>query len=358
MPAPPSYDGLGLVNLVAEIEARLTGSSPTSGLADAGLIPDADTYVLVLFDGLGVAQLAHPGAQRLGSDLVATLDAPFPTTTSVSLSTVATALPPSQHGVVGHLMWLEEHERVVNTLKWVDTTGAAVAHDYAGVLPRPNLWERLRSAAAEPVTVQFDGFRGTPLSRLLYRGARFEGAWDLAEMAEATISLASEPRRLVFTYFPSVDVAGHVNGLDTPEFASAVAEAASLWDRIASSLPQRVALLGTADHGLASFDENHKRIVDRAVYPGLRFAGDTRGVQLWGDPAEMESLAAATGGVLAEPRDLIGPDPVPRALARLGERVLLPPDDLAVIPSGFDKRLVCYHGGLSRAEVEIPLLVG
>ncbi len=358
MPASPSHDGLGLVNLVAEIETRLIGSSPTTGLADADLIPEADTYVLVLFDGLGVAQLGHPEAARLASDRVATLEAPFPTTTSVSLSTVATALPPSRHGMVGHLMWMEDHQKVVNTLKWVDITGASVAHDYAAMLPRPNLWERLRARGAEPVTVQFDGFRATPLSRLLYRGARFEGAWDLADMAEATVSLAAEPRRLVFTYFPSVDVAGHVAGVASPEFADAMREAVSLWERIANRLPPGAALIGTADHGLASFDESTKRIVDRAEYPGLRFAGDPRGVQLWGDLAQMEALAAATGGVLVDPRELIGPNPGRAALERLGERVLLPPDDLAVIPSGFDKRLVSYHGGLSRAEVEIPLLVG
>jgi hypothetical protein len=65
-----------------------------------------------------------------------------------------------------------------------------------------------------------------------------------------------------------------------------------------------------------------------------------------------------TGGSLVDGASLIGPDPTPEALSRLGERVLLAPDDRALIPKGFDKRLRCYHGGLSTAEVEIPLLVG
>ena len=89
-----------------------------------------------------------------------------------------------------------------------------------------------------------------------------------------------------------------------------------LWDRIASNLPPGVALLGTADHGLAAF-ARPQAIVDRDEYPGLRFAGDTRGSP-WG-PTQMEDLATATGGVLAEPAELIGPDPA-AALRRLGER--------------------------------------
>lgn len=358
MPVAPSHEGLGLVNLAAELELRLTGSAPSPGLADPDLVPEAGTYVLVLFDGLGVAQLGHPAAARLADDMKGVLEAPFPTTTSVSMATLATGLPPSRHGLVGHLVWLQEHQRVVNTLKWVDLTGALVEHHYAGVLPRPNMWERLRDSGTEPITVQFGGFDGTPFSRLLYRGARFERAWDLADMAEATVTLASQPGRLIFTYYPSVDVAGHVSGLDSSEFETAVTEAASLWDRIASALPPGVTLLGTADHGLAAFPPDRKLLVDRDDFPDLRFAGDSRGVQLWGDPTQMEKLAGESGGLLADPVKLIGPDPTPEARSRLGDRILLPPDDLAVIPSGFDKRLVCYHGGLSRAEVEIPLLVG
>lgn len=354
----PALPGRGLANLAAEIEDRLTGKAAFDGLARPETLPDAATYVVVLFDGLGVAQLEHPNAERLAADHADTLHAPFPTTTSVSLATMASALPPSRHGMVAHLMWMPELNRVINSLKWVDLTGAPVEHAFAEVLPRPNLWERLRAGRIEPVTVQFDGFAGSPLSRLLYRGARFEGVWDLPEMAKATAELAAVPGRLVFTYFPAVDFAGHVDGLQSDEFAAAMAQAAWLWDRIAADLPPGAALIGTADHGLAGFGEDQKMLIDRDDYPLLRFAGDSRGVQLWGDPAEMDRLASETGGVLADPATLIGPDPTDAALARLGERVLLPPDDLAVIPSGFDKRLVCYHGGLSRAEVEIPLLVG
>jgi hypothetical protein len=89
MTAPPSYDSRGLVNLVSEIETRFGGSPPAPGLATdvSGDIPDGSTYVVVLFDGLGIAQLAHPGAARFTSSLAGSLEAGFPTTTSTSLAT-------------------------------------------------------------------------------------------------------------------------------------------------------------------------------------------------------------------------------------------------------------------------------
>jgi hypothetical protein len=59
---PPDYSGGGLINLVAELERRLTGKAVSPGLQPelAAAVPDAAGYLLVLCDGLGDGQLAHP----------------------------------------------------------------------------------------------------------------------------------------------------------------------------------------------------------------------------------------------------------------------------------------------------------
>ncbi len=352
----PATDGL--VNLIGEIETRLTGSSASPGLSDGGLVPDGSTYVLVLFDGLGVAQLEHPGARSFKAANAATLHAPFPTTTSVSMATVASGLPPSQHGQVAHLTWMPDVGQVVNCLKWVNLRGEPITYEYASVLPSPNLWERLRAAGIEPITVQPGDFTGSPLSRILYRGARFEQAWDLDELAVATAQLAGEPNRLIFTYVPYVDFAGHVWGLESGEFTEAMGLAVSVWESIAAALPTDVVLLGTADHGLREFGEDEKLLIREPRFDALRFAGDARGVHLWGERSLMEDLEQLSGGRLGDPMSLFGADATATARSRLGEALLLAPDDRAILPKGFDKRLRCYHGGLTPEEVEIPLLVG
>jgi hypothetical protein len=358
MPKTPSYKGSGLVNLVSEIELRMTGSSLTAGLTDASMVPGAETFVLVLFDGLGIAQLEHGSASSFRASLAATLDAPFPTTTSVSLATLASGLTPSRHGQVGHLTWYPDLGKVVNTLKWLSVTGEHVAYDYPSLLPRPNLWERLREAGVEPITVQPGDFAASPLTRALYRGARFEGAWDPEDLVEATVSLAEQPGRFIFTYVPFVDVGGPVTGRGWEEFTDSMKAAALVWDGIASRLPPRVALLGTADHGLLEVAEEDKILIRDPAFDSLRFAGDTRGVHLWGDLSTMEELATLAGATLVDPSSWLGPDPTEKTLSHLGDRLLIAPPGKAVIPRGFDKRLRCYHGGLMPEEVEIPLLVG
>jgi hypothetical protein len=354
----PSYDGSGLVNLVSELESRLLGSTGQPELADASAVGNGETYVMVLFDGLGVAQMEHPEAGVLRSSMVATLQAPFPTTTSVSLSTIATGLPPSAHGQIAHLTWYPDLELVVNTLKWVTVTGEPVSYDYSSLLPRPNLWERLRARGVEPITVQPGDFQGSPLTRTLYRGARFEGAWDPEDLVEATVTLAAQPRRFIFTYVPFVDVAGHVSGQGSEEFTAAMKAASAIWEGIAARLPAGVGLVGTADHGLMEVSEADKVLVRDPRFDGLRFAGDTRGIHLWGDPAVIDDLAETVGGTLVDPIPWLGPDPTDKTLSHVGEAFLLAPPGKAVIPRGFDKRLRCYHGGLMPEEVQVPLLVG
>ena len=356
----PSYDSRGLVNLIAEIETRLTGSSPSPGLdPEIGVtIPEGGTIVLIMFDGLGVAQLVNDAAAPLRSSHQATLHAPFPTTTSVSLATVATGLPPSRHGLIAHLIWLEQVGRIVNTLKWVDLSGRPVSHGYADFLPGPNLWERLRRAGIEPITVQPGPFSGSPLSRLLYRGARFEPVWDEHDLVDATVQLASKPNRFVFTYFWPIDFAGHVYGLDSEQFSEALRLASNLWEGVASRLTPDVTLLGTADHGLIDYREKDKVLIRGEPWDALRYGGDPRGVQIWGEPARLDELAEMTGGELTDPLALFGPELSPETRSRAGDGLLLAPAGKVLLPPGFDKRLHSYHGGMAGAELEIPLLIG
>ena len=117
---PPDYTGGGLVNLVAELERRLTGKALVPGLRpDLGTaLPEAATYLLVLLDGLGDGQLGHPAADPFAAARRGALDAPFPTTTTVSLATIATGLPPARHGLIAYQLWLPDREQVANTIKW------------------------------------------------------------------------------------------------------------------------------------------------------------------------------------------------------------------------------------------------
>jgi hypothetical protein len=359
-PTPPDYSGGSLVNLIAEIEHRLTGSAPAPRLHAAlgNLIPDAPSYIVVLFDGLGAGQLNHPRAATMAGDLSATIDAPFPTTTTVSLATIASGTPPAQHGIIGYQLWMPEVEAVANTIKWTTLWGEPLEIDTGRLLPSPNLWERLGAAGKEAITVQPHGFAGSPLSRLLYRGCRFEGVATTAELVSATRQLAAEPGRLVFAYVPHVDFAAHVYGQHDPRYADAVATADDVWSRLAATLPPGAVMIGTADHGHVDFPKDRQIKISNAAHRNRVFYGDGRAMYVRGEGTSLASELPATWLDVEEIRSWWGPGPDHPALSsRAPDGVLLADDGVLLLHKHSDDRMVGNHGGLTDAERRIPLLV-
>ncbi|MDP3984416.1 MAG: alkaline phosphatase family protein [Acidimicrobiia bacterium] len=353
----------GLVHLVGELEARLTGSSTNPGLdpAIARLIPGAASYLMVLFDGLGDRQLPHPAAWSLLESRQAVLQAPFPTTTTVSLATIATGHPVNTHGLIGHLMWVPELNKVVNTLKWVDLTGASVGYDTRHWLPTPNLWERLGEAGVEPVTVQPAEFAATPLTDALYRGCRFVGFDSAAEFVARSLAEVSIPGRLVFAYWPPIDYAAHVWGQGSDKYHQTLEEASEVWEGLRRNLPREVTLIGTADHGLVDVPQSGKQLIRDQEFRMLDFWGDSRALMVRGSRRLIDRLHHQTGSELIEADvELLwgSGESHPQLAARMPHCVLLAPPRSVLLPPGFDKRLVGYHGGLTEEEVDIPLLVG
>lgn len=355
----PDYSGGSLLNLVSELEGRLTGSASALGLHAelAELIPQAGTYVLMLFDGLGDHQLDHPAAASLRAARASALDAVFPTTTSTNLATIATGLAPAAHGLIAHQLYVPGVDQVVNTLKWTTPWGDPVPIEHRSFLPEPNLWERLAAGGIEPITVQPGNFQDSPLSRVLYRGCRYEPIWTIDEIVDATRQLARVPGRFIFSYFPNVDVAAHVHGQDSDEYAAVISAAAGIWDGVASGLPAGTAMVGTADHGHLDYSEQDKVLIPHRS--GQQFYGDPRAVLM--REMDDEDLISDLAGRLvdaSEYRAWLGPGPDhPELAERIPDRILLADPGRLLIPRFMDKRLTGYHGGLAGQEVRIPLMV-
>jgi hypothetical protein len=148
----------------------------------------------------------------------------------------------------------------------------------------------------------------------------------------------------------------------------------ALVERLLGVLTPGAALVVTADHGMLDVPAGNR--VDIAAVPEL-----SAGVRVVAGEARVRYLHAEPGAerdVLAAWRDLLGATAwvgtraeavaqgwyghvPPEHLARIGDVVAVCRTDHAVLASGWEPpgvaRLVGMHGGLTRAELEIPLLV-
>jgi hypothetical protein len=356
----PDYDGGSLVNLASELEHRLIGSAPSPRLHPhlAAMIPDASTYVLCLFDGLGYMQLDHAAAQPLRDSCRAAIDCPFPATTTVSLSVLATGLPPSQHGLLGYQAWLPELGTVVNTIHWTTLWGDKLDYPYADFLPAPNLAERLAAHGVEVMTIQPAKFDDTPLTQVLFRGCRFEAIVHLEEWIDATVQLATQPNRLIVAYLPNVDFAAHVGGQQSPMYTEAITTVAAAWEALIRRLPDGVVAVGTADHGHVDFPKNRQIKIAKADHENRIFFGDSRAMFVKGDAATLAERLPATWIPVADMVHWWGPEPHHPAFSeRLPDGILLANDDTMLLHRFSDDRMVGNHGALTDPERLIPLMV-
>lgn len=369
-PAPPRYGRRSVADVMSSAAAALG----VPGLPNTLGLPKAQRYVVVLVDGLGSRLLSEYAgyaptlrkAQSLGD-----LDAAFPTTTSVSLSSLGTGLPPGQHGMLGYDVVDPAQDRVVNMLgQWS---------------PRidPETWQPHRTVfnraedTVDTVTISKPRFENSELTRASLRGGRFKGADGVfARTAAALEELREGKRSLVYFYWDELDKIGHSKGWRSDPWLQALEELDSAIKRLVQKLPTNTRVILTADHGMVDVAPEHR--FDASSVPGLldgvrHTAGEPRAVQLHVepniDPTEVatrwqdhfgDAVWVATRDDLAS-GGYFGTDPSPSVLERAGHVWVLGKEPVAIYDvsrqGSKPLHMVGQHGSLTDAERLIPALL-
>ena len=105
---------------LGEVIPSLLSSLGLAGFDNRLGLEPASRVCLLLIDGLGweLVKTNASIAPFLVSIAREPLTAGFPATTAASLATIATGVPPGEHGLTGYTMALPGHERAFNALTW------------------------------------------------------------------------------------------------------------------------------------------------------------------------------------------------------------------------------------------------
>ena len=377
----PDYHGGSLVNLMSSLTTALGGSSPYAPLTalPPHELADARHLVLLVVDGLGHDYLIGRDS-ALRRHLRSPLTSVFPSTTASAIPTFLTGLAPQQHGLTGWHMYFREIGAIAAPLPFRVRAGRHALRD-AGVTPATlfgltPLFDRLPlpSHVVSPRHIIHSDFNVA-----LSGKAKRHGYETLDEMLAVIGGLLriETPRSYVHAYWPQLDSLAHEFGIHSPQVAEAFAALDAGFAqlvKVARDSGSRVIV--TADHGF--IDTSAEETLDLDDHPGLR---ETLLLPLCGEPRMAYAYVRAgrearfedyVRGPLADRVQLFRSDDVlqqgwlgpgeahPALRDRIGDYVLIPRGRTILRDwlRGEERHThIGVHGGLSAAEMIVPLVV-
>ncbi len=336
----------------------------------AGTLGTPQHIIVLLVDGLGALQLGEHAAvaPRLGAMAeLGPLAAPFPTTTCVSLTSLGTGLPPGMHGIVGTSFRLDDGS-VLAPLSWGEDPNPIATQ------PEPTVLERAASAGVLVTTAAPAAHRTSGLTRAALRGGEYPGADTLPArlaVAAAAIGRARSERRpsLTYVYWPDLDKAGHVHGVDSAAYRAELARVDALVAGLLDLVADDVLLLVTADHGMVDVPDDRR--IDLEARPSLRrdvvtILGEPRVRHVYTHTGRGDTVRQAWADELGDRADVRTRESVAELLGpvddwyadRIGDVVAIARGNWALTSNRVDRivsGLRGQHGGLEDAEVLVPL---
>lgn len=379
----PDYHGGSILNLMASIEAACGGHPryETLRALPPPEIAAARNLILLVIDGLGHAHLtgACPGGV-LHRHLRAKITSVFPSTTATAITTFLTALAPQQHGLTGWFTYFREIGSIAAVLPFQPRHGGRSYRD-AGIAvgtlfePAP-LFDRIAipSHVVSPQWIVHSDFNSAFSGRAQRRGYRI-----LEEMfgAIAEIALASPERKYIYAYFPGLDSLAHQYGIGSRRATDLLARLDQGFAQLMAALEgSGSTVIATADHGMVDGDadsiielDDHPRLAESLILP---LCGEPRVAYCYVHPDKAVQFENAASEELSgrarlfKSRELVeagwfGPgQPHPRLLERVGHYTLVMEGNHSIKDWLTGERRygqIGVHGGVSTAEMEVPLIV-
>lgn len=360
-PVLPDYEGACTVNVMRPL------------VDDPGDLPEwfparldgVEQVVLLVLDGLGWHQMQSRadllrGFTSMASTSITTV---APSTTATALTSIATGLPPGQHGLVGYRMHVESDD-VLNVLRWTTSRG-----DARETIPPESVQHDVAFEGQRPPVVARAEFRDSGFTRAHLGGCRLVPYRMPSTLVAETLHQLALGEPFVYAYYDGIDKVAHEYGLGTV-FDAEIVFVDRMVEYLVESLPPASALVVTADHGQVD-------VGDRVFPPHPEVLSLTR---CQSGEARFRWLHAVAGAehALAEVAEVhhgdvawvvtreqtldegwFGPKVLPGALARLGDVALVAREPVAFEdPADTGPfHLVGRHGSLTHDEMDVPLLV-
>ncbi|MFX1301681.1 MAG: alkaline phosphatase family protein, partial [Promethearchaeota archaeon] len=218
-----------------------------------------------IIDSLGSQNVPGTKLETFLNDMNAvSLSSTFPTITSAAIPSINFGVPPTTHGILGHIIYFSEYGALIDTLRM---SGHQLRYrdaiPYAGIDVRALLWaEGIPDILQKlhPSIVVAEGLPaaipGTGLGRFYVRRENivpFDGFIDAFGMVHRVFSHYQNHKLFMTLYFPQIDNLTHKYGPNSPEYKAVCNAFHRQLHAFLESLPpseaKRTTIILCSDHG-------------------------------------------------------------------------------------------------------------
>ncbi len=226
---------------------------------------NAKRVIICIVDSLGVQNFQGTKLSAFFKDLNGiTLSSTFPSITSAAIPSINFGLPPSEHGILGHVIYFKEYNALIDTLKmsgdktrWRDAIASA-GIDVKTLLWAPGIPDLL--SKLHPNLIQAEGLPreipGTGLGRFYILKENiftYNGGIDAFGMVHRVLN--QYPTSPLFTtlYFPLIDTLAHKYGAYSTEYKAGCnaffQQLRAFMEQLPSSVAKATTIILCSDHG-------------------------------------------------------------------------------------------------------------
>lgn len=364
--------------------ARLSGAHEIENGANSqqieNLIGQDEHYLFIMLDGFGMCFLEKmPETSFLRKHFIKELQALCPPTTAASLTSLATMKYPAEHAVPGWFVYLEEIEKISTILPFIERFSERPLEEFGmtadKVFPVQSIWTKVRH---EPLTIIEESIVNSTYTRYSSADTERRGYKTISEafnIARRNVQSAIYPS-FTYMYLPQLDSACHDKGTQHESVYDLIEVLDNNIAAICDEIGSKAVIIITADHGLIDIPgsngfilKEEDRILDYLICPptvearmpafhvktGMEKTFEEKFTERFGEyfilitPDEAEQLKLFGPGVLS-----------PLMKRRLGSFIGISLKEATLnYRTHKDKRpaLKAVHGGLSREEMMVPLII-
>jgi hypothetical protein len=269
----------GVLSL-ADVFPSCLSSLGSLGLPNPLKLASCTTSIVVMIDGLGSLQLDSAKAHaRFMSGLQSKekIVSVFPSTTASALSSLVTGALPGQHGILGYKIRDPHSGLILNQLTEIDKVSTTPW------LLQPLLCDEELRQKIPFTVIGHSRFASSPLTQLLYQGARYISENNVDKRIDKAITTADTTGGLCLIYISELDEIAHKEGFQSSPWSQCLESIDAAIKNLVSQVSSGTGILITADHGIVDIPTTHHVLLgDQTVFDSVvAWGGEPRCVQLF-----------------------------------------------------------------------------